>query len=175
MFKMIVAMDKNRGIGKDNKLLCHLPKDLEYFKDKTKNHAIIMGRKTFESLPKILPNRLHVVISNDEEYYEKIAEKYGYENEVMTFTSIEDAIIFLKYNEDYYGMDSFVIGGQTIYKQFMPFVDELYVTHIDESFEADTFFPVINHREWEISSICKGINTNELEPKFLHTVYKKRY
>jgi dihydrofolate reductase len=136
---IIVAIAKNNGIGKDNRLLCHIPGDLKRFKKITAGHTVIMGKNTFLSLPGgPLKERRNIVISdNQKDYFE------GCE----TVFSIEEAMD--KCSND---QESFVIGGASIYRQFLPFASRLYLTLVDKSFDADTFFPELNPAEWiEIS------------------------
>ncbi len=136
---IIVAIDENNGIGKDNKLLCHIPGDLKRFKALTMGHPLVMGKKTFESLPNgPLPGRKNIVISDD-----KNDRFSGCE---MAY-SIEEAIE--KMDDE---RENFIIGGGSIYKQFLPQSDKLYLTVIHKKFDADTFFPEINYTAWtEIS------------------------
>lgn len=134
---LIVAIDKNNAIGQNNNLLCHLPNDLKYFKSITNGYPIIMGRKTFDSLPKgALPNRRNIVITKN--------KKLQYENCEMCY-SIEEALKLCE-NEK----QMFFIGGSTIYNEALPYADNLYITEIHHSFEeADTFFPQIKSNEWK--------------------------
>lgn len=139
MISIIVAIAKNYAIGKNNELLWHISEDLKRFKRLTTGHHVIMGKKTFESLPNgPLPNRTNVVITDISG--EKI------EGCVMAY-SIEDALEICKVDSE-----SFVIGGGMIYRQFLPLADKLYLTFVHDEFEADTFFPEINFNDWiEIS------------------------
>ncbi len=132
----IAAAGKQNELGKDNKLLWHLPDDFKRFKALTSHHHIIMGRKTFESFPKPLPNRIHVVITRQKDYPD---------NNCIVVKSIEEVIQTVKDQEIAY-----VIGGGEIYKEFMPFVDQIELTQVYGQFEADTFFPKINLDEWEL-------------------------
>jgi dihydrofolate reductase len=137
---IIVAVDNNNAIGKDNKLLWHLPGDLKYFKAVTNNHTVIMGHNTYKSLPNgALPNRRNIVISRD--------KNLSYPN-VEVYSSLDDAIEKCQ-NEK----EVFIIGGAMIYKDAISIADKLYITLVDHTFgEADTFFPEINKAEWvEIS------------------------
>jgi dihydrofolate reductase len=132
---IIVAIANQNAIGKDNKLLCHLPGDLKHFKEITSGHTVIMGRNTFFSLPKgALPNRRNIVLSPDDEQFP------GCE----TAHSIEEALN-LCHGEN----KAFFIGGAMIYHQTYPFVDKLYLTKVHADFEADTFFPEIDYSLWE--------------------------
>jgi dihydrofolate reductase len=133
---IIVAAGENDAIGKDNKLIWHLSDDLKRFKSLTNGHHIIMGRKTFESFPKPLPNRTHIVISRQPNY--KVPDG------VIVVNNIEDAIDAAKSDKQ-----PFVIGGGEIYKQAMPFADKIELTRVHHSFEADTFFPKIDATIWK--------------------------
>lgn len=137
MIALIVAIDQNNAIGKDNQLLWHLPKDLSFFKNVTSGNAIIMGRKTFESIGKALPNRRNIVISTQKDLQYAGAE----------ITSTLNAAIELVGNADGY-----IIGGGSIYQQSLTLVDRLYITKVAANFEADTFFPTINWDEWTLVS-----------------------
>lgn len=135
MINMIVCKNNFDYIGKDNKVLYHIPKDLAFFKRKTVNHVIIMGRKTFESLPGLLPNREHWVITRDPSF-----------NKARSFNSIDDVLEAIDPNVDYY-----IIGGGEIYKQFMPYADCLYITEVDDFKVGDVRFPSIDMTKWSLS------------------------
>jgi dihydrofolate reductase len=140
MISIIAAISKNYVLGKENKLLWHLPKDFKFFKEKTLGKPIIMGRKTFESLPGILPDRQHIVITRDENY---TAEG------VVVVSSLEDAIkIGLSKNPDVA-----IIGGGQIFKEALEknLVNKMYLTEIDIEIEGDAFFPVFDKSKWEIT------------------------
>lgn len=128
----IVAIDKKRGIGKDNKLLCHISNDLKRFKKITTGHTILMGSTTFESIGKPLPNRTNIVVAFDPNY-----KAVGCE----VFNDLDEAIAWARNNEP---EEVFITGGASIYKQTIDKVDRLYLTIIDEEFDADTFFPKYN-------------------------------
>ncbi len=136
IISLIVAIGKNNEIGKDNDMLCHLPADLKHFKEITSGHPVIMGRKTFESLPKgPLPNRRNIVISRNPELKIEGAEVYP---------SLDQAMLKLIDEEEV-----FIIGGAQIYKQMLPDADKLYLTKIHTDFpDADTFFPSVNYSQW---------------------------
>lgn len=140
ILSLIVAVGKNNEIGKNNRMLAHMPADLKHFKEVTSGHTVIMGRKTFESLPKgPLPNRKNIVISRN-----KDLEIDG----ALVYSSLDYALIKVMDEEEV-----FIIGGAEIYKQVLPDADKLYLTKIHTEFpEADTFFPEINYREWRIVS-----------------------
>ena len=126
--KLIVAADKNWAIGKDNDLLCHLPGDLKYFKERTTGKTVVMGRKTLESLPggKPLPKRTNIVLTRDESF-----EKEG----CVIIHSIEE--LLEKYGQE----DLMVMGGAEIYTKLLPYCDTCYITEIDKEFEADKYIP----------------------------------
>ena len=127
MIKIIVATSRNRVIGNDNTLIWHLPADLKNFKRLTTGSAIIMGRKTYESIGKPLPNRRNIIITRDENYKVDNCE---------IVNSLEESLLLCN-------SDCFIIGGGEIYKQVLPIADEIYLTLIDEVFEGDTYFPEI--------------------------------
>ncbi|WP_452221823.1 dihydrofolate reductase [Lacinutrix salivirga] len=133
---LIVAAGENNEIGKNNDLIWHLRDDLKRFKTLTSGHHIIMGRKTFESFPKPLPNRTHIVISRQTNY--KVPEG------VQVVNSIEDALIIAKTDDQ-----PFIIGGGEIYKQSMPYAEIIELTRVHATFDADTFFPEIDQSLWK--------------------------
>ena len=162
MLSLIVAKAKNNIIGKDNKLIWHLPEDLKHFKEITTGHTIIMGRKTFESLGRVLPNRKHIVLCNDSIL--KIEDENV--EVVHSLLQIQDLIE----GEE----EAFVIGGAMIYNFLMPYVKKMYVTQIDKEFEGDAFFPKINEEEWQVIDTQKGIQdeNNNLDYQFI--TYKRK-
>lgn len=137
---MIAAVGENNSLGKDNDLLWHLPDDFKRFKKLTTGHFIIMGRKTFESFPKPLPNRTHVIITRDKSY------TVNHPNCIVVH-SLEDAIA-QSAKDDH----PFIIGGGEIYKQGEQLSDSLEITRVHEDFEADTFFPVVDENIWKLIS-----------------------
>ena len=149
MLSIIVAIAKNNVIGKDNKLIWHLPEDLKRFKRLTTNHNIIMGRKTFESLGRVLPNRKHIVLCND--------MKLDINDENV---EIMDNIDKLKEYEEA-EEENFVIGGATIYKLLLPKANKLYITKINQEFEGDVYFPEIDEGIWKVVETKKGINLSK--------------
>lgn len=149
MLSIIVAIANENVIGKDNKLIWHLPEDLKRFKEITTGHKIIMGRKTFESLGRVLPNRKHIILCND--------MKMNIENENVEI--LDDVSKLDKYiNSD---EECFVIGGATIYKLLMPYANKMYITKINQSFEGDVYFPEIKETEWKEVSREKGLKNQE--------------
>ena len=134
MLSIIVAVAENNIIGGDNKLLWHIPEDLKRFKEITSHHTIIMGRKTFESLPGVLPNRKHIIITRD--------KNYSVDNpSVKVIHNLNEVINIYKNSPEH----AFIIGGGEIYKQVIHNVDNLYLTKVFSFFEGDTTFPPINY------------------------------
>lgn len=156
---LIVAIGKNREIGKDNKLLWNIPEDLKFFKEKTSNKTIVMGSNTFYSLPKVLPNRKHIVLTLDD---------YDFPDEVKVFHDFNDLIKYLEcLDED----EIFVIGGAAIYNLFIDYVDKMYITEIDKEYDADRFFPEFDKNDWDIEVLSEH-KYNEIMYK--HVLYKRR-
>lgn len=137
---IIVAVAKNNVIGKDNKLPWHLPEDLKHFKELTSGHTVIMGRKTFESIGRPLPNRKNIVISRNENFKA---------NDMEVVHSIEQALDLTK-NED----EVFIIGGAEIYKQALLLVNKIYLTRINKDYEGDAYFPELGP-EWKEAECLK--------------------
>lgn len=138
MLSIIVAMANNGVIGKDNQLIWHLPEDLKRFKQLTTGKTIIMGRKTFDSLGRVLPNRKHIVLTNNKNLkidHEQVEVEYDIDN-------------LKKYIDD--KEEHFVIGGAKIYELLLPYVKKMYITHIYEDFVGDAFFPNIEKAEWNM-------------------------
>jgi dihydrofolate reductase len=135
---IVVIIDENNGIGKDGDLLCHLPNDLKHFKQITTGQSIIMGRKTFESLPKgALPNRINIVITSD--------NKENYPGCIVA-RSVDEAILLSEEQEKVY-----IVGGGKIYNSTLHLANKLYLTRIHHIFdEADTFFPEIDFDNWKL-------------------------
>ena len=135
MITIIAAIAENNALGKDNKLIWHLPADLKRFKQVTLNHHIIMGRKTFESLGKPLPNRTTIIITRNKNYSVK---------DCIVVNSLEEAIEASKSDEN-----PFILGGAEIYKQAIKIADKLDITFVHHKFEADVFFPIIDTNIWK--------------------------
>jgi dihydrofolate reductase len=145
MIIMIAAVAENNALGKNNDLVWHLPNDFKRFKTLTTGHHIIMGRKTFESFPKPLPNRTHIVITRQKEFNP---------DGCIVVDSLEKALAICPKNED-----SYIIGGGEIYKLGLPYADKLEITKVHHNFDADVFFPDINPNEWkEIYSELNAID-----------------
>ena len=148
LIKIIVAMSKNKVIGDSNSLIWHLPEDLKRFKQLTTGNTIIMGRKTYESIGRPLPNRRNIIITRDLNYFVDGCE---------VVNSLEEALL-LSNN------DCFIIGGGEIYRQAIDISDKIYLTLIDKEFEGDTTFPEIG--EWYESS-CESFNSGEFDYSFI--------
>ncbi|MGO4707538.1 dihydrofolate reductase [Chryseobacterium sp. 2TAF14] len=142
MTTIVVAMGEKNEIGSGNQLLWHLPKDLKHFKDLTSGHPIIMGRKTYESIGKALPNRTNIVVSRKKDWFEE---------GILIVGSIKEAMKFAKKIDE----NIFIIGGGNIYEQTMEIADRLEVTQVKANLEADTYFPKINEKIWKkTQEIC---------------------
>ncbi|MCL4130831.1 UNVERIFIED_CONTAM: hypothetical protein GTU68_031269 [Idotea baltica] len=158
---IIVAAAENDAIGKDNKLIWHLGDDLKRFKNLTNNHHIIMGRKTFESFPKPLPNRTHIVITRQSDY--KVPDG------VIIVNSLEDAIDVAKNDAQ-----PFIIGGGEIYKQALKIADKIELTRVHESFEADTYFPKIDLSVWKETANVFHTIDDKHKHEFSFLTYEKK-
>lgn len=156
MISIIVAIGLNNELGKDNKLVWHLSTDLKFFKEKTIGKTIVMGYNTFKSLGRILPNRKHIVITS----------KNNLPEEVVVFHNLDNTLEYIK-NMD----EVFIIGGASIYKQFLEYADRLYITEINNSYEADVFFPKFDRNKYKKKIIDEdeenGIN-------FRHILYERK-
>ncbi len=138
MIILIAAVAENNALGKNNDLLWHLPKDFKRFKEITSGHYIIMGRKTFESFPKPLPNRTHVIITRQKDFVQEGC---------IVVSDLEKAIAICPKNEAV-----FIIGGGEIYSQSIHLADQLDITRVHHSFEADVYFPEIDSNIWALTS-----------------------
>jgi dihydrofolate reductase len=153
MITMIAAVGENNELGKDNDLVWHLPNDFKRFKELTTGHHIIMGRKTFESFPKPLPNRTHVVITRDKSYQNEGAVVVHSMTEAIAKTNVDE--------------QPFIIGGGEIYKIGLAFADRIELTRVHNNFEADTFFPVIPLNKWAL--INEVFHPNDDRHKYAFT------
>jgi dihydrofolate reductase len=142
MLSIIVAADRNNVIGKDNALIWHLPNDLRFFKEKTTGHAVIMGRKTFESVGKPLPNRRNIIITRNPDFKADGCE---------VVPSLQAAIALVSTDEE-----NFIVGGEEIYRQALPLTDRVYLTRIDHEFNGDRHFPELGP-EWNVVEERDGI------------------
>ncbi len=162
MLSIIVAKAKNNIIGKENKMPWHLPEDLKHFKNLTTGHTIIMGRKTFESFGRPLPNRKHIVFSQNPDF------KVNDENVevVHSLLQIQDLIEGKE--------EAFVIGGAMIYNFLMPYVRKMYVTEIEKDFDGDTFFPLIDEDVWKETAREKGIKDEKNDLDYYFVTYERK-
>ena len=161
MLSIIVAKAKNNIIGKDNKLLWSLPSDLARFKQLTSGHTIIMGRKSFESLGRVLPNRKHIVFTQNQDF------KVDDENVEVVHSMLE----IKEYIDN--DEENFVIGGATVYNLLLPHVQKMYVTEINKNFEGDTLFPKIDESKWKITKREKGTKDEKNNLEFEYITYER--
>lgn len=154
---IIAAIGKNNELGKNNDLIWKIKGDMKFFKETTMGHTVVMGRKTFESLPKVLPGRKNVVIST-----------HSINNvEIEVYKSIQD---FLNnYNDT--NEEIFIIGGSTLYEQFIDMANKLYLTEIDDTCKADVYFPKFDKSEWNIDVLSENEEENI---KYRHVLYKRK-
>lgn len=160
MITLIAAAAENNALGKDNDLLWHLPNDFKRFKEITSGHHIIMGRKTFESFPKPLPNRTHIIITRQKEYL--------VENCIVVH-SLEEAIAIAPKNEEV-----FIIGGAQIYEQSIPLADKIDLTRVHTSLDADAFFPEFDTSEWNLVFSEKNFKDEKHQYDFTFETYLKK-
>ncbi|KPU43130.1 dihydrofolate reductase [Oxobacter pfennigii] len=146
MLSYVVAVSRNNVIGKNNSLAWRLPDDVKFFREKTlsETKTMIMGRKTFESLPKVLPGRKHIVYTRDKNY--KIDDP-----NVEIIHTIDEILPYAKSDQEY-----FVIGGGEIFKMLFPYTQRMYLTEIHENFEGDTFFPDYDKSQWKVTEKKEG-------------------
>ena len=157
---IIAAAAENDALGKDNKLIWHLSGDLQRFKKLTSGHSIIMGRKTFESMPKALPNRRNIIVTRNKNYLAEGAE---------VCSSIENALSLVKND-----LQPYIIGGGEIYRQSMALAEYIELTRIHKEFDADTFFPNIPETKWKLINEEKHSKTETNNLNFSYLTYKKK-
>lgn len=162
MLSLIVAMDKNNVIGKNNDMPWHLPNDLKHFKNTTLGHTMVMGRKTFESIGRVLPGRKTIVLTSSEQTFPE---------GVDVIRSIDEILTLEKKNED---KEVFVIGGGQLFKEMIDHADRLYVTEIDEAFEGDIYFPSINKKVWKETSKEKGLKDEKNPYNYYFMTYERK-
>lgn len=149
ILSIIAAIGKYNELGKNNELLWSLPADMKHFKETTTGHTIIMGRKTFESFPNgALPNRRNIVVTRDIDYYRDGIETAHSLEEALQMAALEQGKYFDEVDEE---IEVFIIGGGELYKQSIDRANRLYITHVDASADADTFFPTIDSTWQKIS------------------------
>ena len=163
--KLIVAVDKNWAIGKDNRMMWSIPADMKFFRDTTKGNVVIMGRKTLESFPQGQPlkNRVNIVITKKKDYKVKGA---------VIVHSVEEAARAAKTEAKKCNGDIFVIGGESIYRAMLDYCDTAFVTKIDHAYDADTYFPNLDtDGGWEMTKISEEQTCFDLEYYF--TIYER--
>lgn len=162
---LIAAASENNVIGVNNTLPWHLPDDLKFFKEKTDGHPLIMGRKTFESLPGILPNRRHIVVTRDQQYNAEGAEEAS---------SLDEAIMFA--TKDNPAEQIFIIGGGEIYRQAMEVANVIYLTRVHAEVEGDVFFPEIDETIWEEEEMERQEHSADSKHEYAFTflTYKRK-
>ncbi len=157
---IIVAVAENNVIGKDNKLIWHLPADLANFKKITMGHHIIMGRKTYESIGKHLPGRTSVIITKQKDYRA---------DGCVIADSVDDALKIAGSDTE-----AFIVGGAEIYRQSIEIADKIYFTKVYENFEGDTFFPEIDMNKWKISSKTDFFPDEKNKFKYSFIIFVKK-
>lgn len=162
MISIIAAISENNVIGRENKLIWHLPEDLKRFKELTTGHTVIMGRKTFESLGKLLPNRKHIILTRDTTYQVP-------DENVQVINDINELEKYIKEDEEH-----FVIGGAIIYRQLMDKANKMYITKIHQKFEGDAYFPLIQEEQWELVEKTKGPQNEKNPYNYDFLVYQRK-
>lgn len=162
MLSIVVAKGKNNIIGNENKLIWSLPADMKRFKELTTGHVIIMGRKTFESLGGILPERMHIILSRNPDF-----------NIDSNCVKVVHSLLELQpYMED--EEEHFVIGGAIVYNLLMPYANKMYVTQIDKDFEGDSLFPKINEEDWKEISREEGLQDEINDFRYEYITYVRK-
>ncbi len=164
---LIVAVDAEGGIGRNNDLMWHLPEDMKFFKEKTTGHIVVMGRKNYESIPeryRPLPKRENAILTRNKDF-----EALG----CMVFHSLNECLIAYANEEE---RTVFIIGGGEIYRMAMEedVVDEMFITHIDKAYGADTFFPQFDVSKWEVSEIFEHSADERHDASFTVKQYLKK-
>lgn len=162
LISIIAAIGFNRELGKNNKLLWHIKKDLQHFKTITNGHPVIMGRKTYESIGKPLPGRINIVISHNTLNPPSIPNKLS----PLWFCSLEEALTFAKTKDK---KEIFIIGGASVYAQAIKYADKLYLTLVQGKFEADVFFPDYSN----FKQVVSRTNDNESRYQFTYLELQK--
>lgn len=155
---LIAAIGKNRELGKNNDLIWHLPEDLQFFKEQTINKPIVLGKNTLDSLPKLLPNRLHLLLTHQDIKEQELLKVFHTKEDILDYIKKLDTEIM-------------IIGGGKIYKEFLPYATKLILTEIDAEIDADIYFPDFSKEEWLRSELCSH-EYNEI--KYTHVEYKRK-
>lgn len=167
MIAHIVAAAKNGVIGRSGELPWSIPEDMKWFRERTKGHALIMGRKTFDSVEHPLPNRLNVIITRQKSYTPKA--KSTEKTPIHVVTTIEEAVAYCKQEAHKFGNEIFIIGGGEIYHQSVPFVDTIYLTRIHRDYAGDATYPDPDPKQFKL---VEQIDRSEPEP-FSFLTYKR--
>ena len=154
---IIAAVGKNYELGKDNRLIWHLPEDLKFFKEQTINKPIVMGKNTLDSLPKLLPNRLHLVLT-----HQNIEEN----DQLKVFHTKEKLLEYINNLEEV-----MIIGGAKIYEEFIEYATKIILTEIDQEYDADVYSPKFNKDEWYTTELSTHIQDGV---KYKHILYEKK-
>lgn len=161
MISIIVAVSEDWGIGKNNELLWHISEDLKRFKRLTLGNTVIMGKKTWESLPRRpLPGRKNIVLTDN--------PNESIENSVTAY-SLNDALSKCGHDKEI-----FIIGGGSIYRQFMPIADRLFITHVHKKAPADIYFPVIDMKIWKITEEAEFKTGESNSIPYTYTIYERK-
>jgi|SRR5690625_209499 len=163
MISFIVAMDKNNVIGYNNDMPWDIPLDLQYFKEVTMGHTIVMGRKTFESIGRVLPGRKNVVLTRQ--------QNIQLPEDVVVINDINE---IYKWNEEQPDEELFVIGGGELFKHVLPHADRLYITLIDYEFKGDTYFPTFNEADWTLVKKEKGEHNDKNPYDYYFILYERK-
>jgi len=161
MLSIIVAKAKNNVIGNNNSLIWHIPEDLKRFKAITTGHTVIMGKRTYESIGRPLPNRKNIVLAGKDEVVEN-------SDGIEIINSIDEIKKYVEADEE-----CFIIGGAMVYKQLMPYCEKMYITEIDKEFEGDVTFPQIDKKEWKITNKIKGNECETVGLEYYFVDYEK--
>lgn len=162
---LIVAMDRNRGIGKNNTLPWRIPEDLKHFKEETTGKTVVMGRKTYESIGKPLPNRVNIVVTRQHNWWpfkdlrDDLYTAYSLRNALQLASAAQQPI--------------YIIGGAQIYEQALPVVDQLIITHVDGEFDCDAHFPEYNADSWQLTC-SKALHSAQAPGGLLQMCYYER-
>ena len=162
MLSIVVAISENNVIGKNNKLLWHIPEDMKRFKELTTGHTIIMGRKTFESIGKVLPDRRHIILTRDSEYVVN-NENVDIVNDINELDSYIDET-----------EENFIIGGAIIYNQLIKRADKVYMTKIHKVFDGDAYFPKLSETEWKEVERKHGLKNEKNPYDYEYITYVRR-
>ena len=156
----IAAMDRNRVIGKENNIPWRIPRDWEYVKETTIGHSIILGRRNFESIGRILPGRRNIVVTRNPDFFFEGCEIVHSVQEVFDLCENEQEI--------------FIFGGEEIYRAFLPYAEKMHITKINHEFKGDTFFPEVDFSEWMEVAVKKGIRDDKNPYSYSFHIYERR-